>query len=355
MLWVLIGHTLAFGPDIGKVIGEGGWIGGLDFIGFKDVGAEAVRRGTQLTIPHSAVRDLPDDVRGHHAGAHRGYVRGAHQVHVVLGVHGAVGPRRLRTDGALGVGRRVPRTRRVSARSTSPAARWSTRTRVLQHSPPRSSWASARDIRRNRCCRTTCRSSCSVRRSCGSVGSGSTAVARSSADGFASLAFTNTHVAAGAAHARLVAAGVDRSTGSRRPSVPRPVPSPVWWRSHLLPGSSGRGRRSSSASSPASRLLLRGAAEAPLQLRRRTGRRRRALRRWTHRCDPDRCVRDEERDRSASAVSSTAVDSPDAEASSPRRVSQRRGASDSASSSSSSSTSRSACGSAKRTRKRDST
>ncbi len=54
ILWVIIGHTLAFGPDIGKVIGEGGWIGGLDFLGFKDVGAEAVEvAGTQLTIPHT--------------------------------------------------------------------------------------------------------------------------------------------------------------------------------------------------------------------------------------------------------------------------------------------------------------
>jgi ammonium transporter, Amt family len=50
ILWMLIGHTLAFGPDVGKVIGEGGWIGGLDFLGFKDVG-EAVY--PNLTIPHT--------------------------------------------------------------------------------------------------------------------------------------------------------------------------------------------------------------------------------------------------------------------------------------------------------------
>jgi Amt family ammonium transporter len=51
VLWVIIGHTLAFGPDIGKVIGEGGWIGGLDFLGFKDVG----ELGAPLapSIPHS--------------------------------------------------------------------------------------------------------------------------------------------------------------------------------------------------------------------------------------------------------------------------------------------------------------
>jgi Amt family ammonium transporter len=54
VLWVIIGHTLAFGPDIGKLIGEGGWIGGLDFLGFQDVGADpVVVAGTQLTLPHT--------------------------------------------------------------------------------------------------------------------------------------------------------------------------------------------------------------------------------------------------------------------------------------------------------------
>ncbi|MEX0875021.1 MAG: ammonium transporter [Actinomycetota bacterium] len=52
ILWVIIGHTLAFGPDIGKVIGEGGWIGGLDFLGFKDVGDAP--SALAATIPHTA-------------------------------------------------------------------------------------------------------------------------------------------------------------------------------------------------------------------------------------------------------------------------------------------------------------
>ena len=46
VLWVLIGYTLAFGPD------KGGLIGGLDFIGFKDVGA-APNADLAATIPHS--------------------------------------------------------------------------------------------------------------------------------------------------------------------------------------------------------------------------------------------------------------------------------------------------------------
>jgi Amt family ammonium transporter len=40
VVWTLVGHTLAFGPDVGGVVGEGGWIGGVDFVGFRDVGAE---------------------------------------------------------------------------------------------------------------------------------------------------------------------------------------------------------------------------------------------------------------------------------------------------------------------------
>ena len=45
VLWVLIGYTLAFGPD------KGGFIGGLDFLGFAGVGQE-VNDELAGTIPH---------------------------------------------------------------------------------------------------------------------------------------------------------------------------------------------------------------------------------------------------------------------------------------------------------------
>jgi len=45
--WVLWGYTLAFGPDMGGIIG------GLDFLGFKGVGAEP-NPDYAATIPHSA-------------------------------------------------------------------------------------------------------------------------------------------------------------------------------------------------------------------------------------------------------------------------------------------------------------
>jgi Amt family ammonium transporter len=47
VLWVLIGYTIAFGPDVG------GLFGNLDFLGFKDVGAEP-NADLAGTIPHNA-------------------------------------------------------------------------------------------------------------------------------------------------------------------------------------------------------------------------------------------------------------------------------------------------------------
>ena len=47
VLWVLVGYTLAFGPDIG------GLIGGFDFLGFSGVGADPHPAGLGATVPHS--------------------------------------------------------------------------------------------------------------------------------------------------------------------------------------------------------------------------------------------------------------------------------------------------------------
>ena len=48
ILWVLIGYTLAFGGDVGGVIGN------LDFLGFSGVGAAPHPAGLGPTIPHSS-------------------------------------------------------------------------------------------------------------------------------------------------------------------------------------------------------------------------------------------------------------------------------------------------------------
>jgi len=37
---VLVGFSLAFGPDVSLPILGAGWIGGLDFVGFNNVGLE---------------------------------------------------------------------------------------------------------------------------------------------------------------------------------------------------------------------------------------------------------------------------------------------------------------------------
>ena len=48
ILWVMVGYTLAFGTDVG------GLIGGFDFLGFKDVGADPHPGGILgQTIPHN--------------------------------------------------------------------------------------------------------------------------------------------------------------------------------------------------------------------------------------------------------------------------------------------------------------
>ena len=52
VVWTLVGHTLAFGSDVGGVVGEGGWIGDVDFVGFRDIGADP--HPLAPTIPHLA-------------------------------------------------------------------------------------------------------------------------------------------------------------------------------------------------------------------------------------------------------------------------------------------------------------
>ena len=69
VVWVLAGYSLAFGPDVGGVIG------GLAHLGFRGVGEAP--HALAPTVPAVRVRIVPDDVRRHHAGADRGSVRGA--------------------------------------------------------------------------------------------------------------------------------------------------------------------------------------------------------------------------------------------------------------------------------------
>ena len=98
--WVLWGYSLAFGPDMGGIIG------GLEWIGLHGVGLEP-RRATSTPFPHQVFMSVPDDVRHHHAGADHRRVRRAHEVLGLPALHRAVGDLRLRSARPLGVGRRA--------------------------------------------------------------------------------------------------------------------------------------------------------------------------------------------------------------------------------------------------------
>ncbi len=151
------------------------------------------RRDLQQGRLHSRVpvRVVPDDVRGDHAVPDRRRVRRAHEVLRGAAVHGAVVHVLLPADRAHGVvlgrsgcvhrrgsggsgGRRPRASCSRKARSTSPAARSCTST------PASPAWsaacwsASARATARRRWRRTTCPSSWSAPRCCGSAGSAST-------------------------------------------------------------------------------------------------------------------------------------------------------------------------------------
>ena len=65
VVWVIVGFSLAFGPDV-CCRSRAGWIGGLDYVGFNGVGLEPSDR-LRHDDPVRAVRGVPADVRGHHA------------------------------------------------------------------------------------------------------------------------------------------------------------------------------------------------------------------------------------------------------------------------------------------------
>ena len=170
MQWVLFGYSLSFGPDVGGLHRQP-----------RLVRAEGRRpgavRGLRGDDPAPGVHDLPDDVRGHHAGADHRRVRRAHEVlglrvftllwatlvydpvcHWVWGIGGF-----LRNWGALDFagGTVVHINAGIAA--------------LARRSCSASAWASRTTSRR----RTTCRSPSSARACSGSAGSASTPAARS--------------------------------------------------------------------------------------------------------------------------------------------------------------------------------
>ena len=108
VVWVVVGFTLAFGPDVGGL----GLIGGLDFAMFNGVGLDA-EPDLRDDRPVRPVRRLPADVRGDHPGADHRRVRRAQAVRGVRPVHDPVVDLRLLADRPLGL---VDRRLAVQAR-----------------------------------------------------------------------------------------------------------------------------------------------------------------------------------------------------------------------------------------------
>ena len=98
LIWVIYGYSLAF-------TGGTSIIGGFDKLFLKGVTGRIA--GGHVLGRRPDLRDhlhlLPDDVRGHHAGADRRRLRGAHEVLRGGVVHSAVGDLRLLPDRAHGL------------------------------------------------------------------------------------------------------------------------------------------------------------------------------------------------------------------------------------------------------------
>ena len=107
VVWVIVGFTLAFGPDVPLPIIGSGFIGGLDFAMFNNVGLEP-EHGLRRDHPVRPVRVVPADVRGDHAGPHHRRLRRAQAIRLVRPVHDPVVDLHLLAAGPLGlVGRRL--------------------------------------------------------------------------------------------------------------------------------------------------------------------------------------------------------------------------------------------------------
>ena len=105
LVWVLVGFSLAFGDDVGHVRRQP-----ADVLHVRRRGrGDPPEAGAD--DPAAGLRDVPAQVRDHHAGPDHGVVRRAGAVLVLPAVHGPVQPVHLLPAGALDLAsRRVPAT-----------------------------------------------------------------------------------------------------------------------------------------------------------------------------------------------------------------------------------------------------
>jgi len=93
--WCVVGDSLAFGGDVG------GMVGGLEPVFLGGVGLEP---RTGMTVPHHALRGVSEDIRRAHTGARVGGVRGANELPGVPAVRADLEHAGLRLAGAVGLG-----------------------------------------------------------------------------------------------------------------------------------------------------------------------------------------------------------------------------------------------------------
>ena len=192
VLWAVVAYSLAFGGD-GHAHRE---LRLRVHEGRRRASSRPALDADRATV---AVLRVPDDVRHHHARTHHRRGRRPHAVQGLGLVHRPLGRARVLAGRPLGLRvRRAGSTTAATARSTSPAAPWSTSTPASQRSPRCWSSGGAGVGPSTPCRPTRCRSRSSAPASCGSAGSGSTRARRCAGDEVAVQALVNTHMAAAA-------------------------------------------------------------------------------------------------------------------------------------------------------------
>ena len=165
VLWIVIGYSLAFGPD------HSGVVGGLQYFMLRGIGTQP--SSFAPTIPPLLFMAFQMKFAVITPALIAGAFVGAHALPRLPRLHRPLVAARLLPLRALGVGRRLPRRGR--------AARRRLRGRVRRARARRSLGAGDGDLPREEArptsIRTTCRSCCSAPGSCGSAGSASTRAA----------------------------------------------------------------------------------------------------------------------------------------------------------------------------------
>ena len=123
VVWVIVGFSLAFGPDV--IAGSSGGLDRRPRLHRVQRRRSRAEHDLRHDDPVRPVRGVPADVRGHHAGADHRRLRRAQAVRRLRPVHDPLVDPRLLPDRPLGLVESTAGSS-SSARSTSPAAPSST-------------------------------------------------------------------------------------------------------------------------------------------------------------------------------------------------------------------------------------